>query len=114
MTDATAEREVLFGRLADEYVDRLKRGESPSADEYTARYPAVADLIRDGFPLLRMLGSQAPPLAEPPARFGEFRVLRIVGRGAMGVVYEAVQEPLGRHVALKVLPGHAALEPAAI
>jgi eukaryotic-like serine/threonine-protein kinase len=116
MTDVIAEREALFARLADEYVDRLRAGESPTSEEYALRYPDVADLIRDGFPLLRILGSRSAASGEPPvpSRFGEFRVVRFVGRGGMGIVYEAVQEPLGRHVALKVLAGHAARDPAAV
>ncbi|MEM7247759.1 MAG: WD40 repeat domain-containing serine/threonine protein kinase [Acidobacteriota bacterium] len=47
---------------------------------------------------------------EPGRRLGEFRLLRELGRGGMGIVFEAVQEPLERHVALKVLSGGATLD----
>jgi serine/threonine protein kinase len=99
--------------LADEYAERFRRGERPSLAEYTDKYPHLADRIRKLFPTLVMMeefGSVAGPSSDshldtgsPPRQLGEYRILREVGRGGMGVVYEAVQESLGRHVALKVL-----------
>ncbi|HVS36468.1 MAG TPA: protein kinase, partial [Gemmataceae bacterium] len=108
--------------LAEEFVARHRAGERPSLDEFTARCPDLADDIRDLFPGLVMMegvrpdqGDSTGPFAGGPAptlkRLGDFRILREVGRGGMGVVYEAEQESLGRHVALKVLPAHALMEP---
>lgn len=103
-----------FERLVDEFLTRVRDGAAPEPEEYAACYPHLAAEIRQVFPTLRLLeefGSVADARKAgvdltAPRELGEYLVLREVGRGGMGVVYEAVQQSLGRHVALKVLsPG---------
>jgi serine/threonine protein kinase/tetratricopeptide (TPR) repeat protein len=93
--------------LAEDFLARKRRGEKPSIAEYVARYPDLAAEIDELFPvLLQMedvrLGNTDPP-PSPIDRLGDYRILRQVGRGGMGIVYEAEQESLARRVALKVL-----------
>jgi serine/threonine protein kinase/WD40 repeat protein len=112
--------------LAEEFLERRRRGERPTLAEYAARYPDLADEIREFFPVLglvedykpgsgdvtgSLLGGVSSGDAAAPERLGDFRILREVGRGGMGVVYEAEQESLGRRVALKVLAGNRTLDP---
>jgi eukaryotic-like serine/threonine-protein kinase len=113
--------------LAEEYLDRLRRGENPSVDDYMRCYPALAEEIREFFPTLRIIedfkpdsrdepngpkrgcpqGSALESILRVPSHLGDFHIIREVSRGGMGIVYEAVQESLGRPVALKVLPPQA-------
>src|SRR5262249_48994772 len=115
----------LFNQLADEFAERYRQGQRPSLSEYADQYPELAGQIRELFPALvaiERFGTGAdqatgpfasrPGVAGPiPERLGDYRILREIARGGMGIVYEAIQESLGRHVALKVLPHHRLADP---
>src|SRR5262249_11535549 len=88
--------------------------------EYAARYPQVAALLRNVLASLELFDRSAAEGALPcptdseritVETLGDFRILREVGRGGMGLVYEAEQRSLGRRVALKMLPLAGALDP---
>jgi serine/threonine protein kinase/WD40 repeat protein len=113
--------EALAGRVADEFLAALDRGERPDIEEVVRRHPHYAAVLRDVLSALLAMRSASGPAGpadllvltdptNPSGCLGDFRLLGEVGRGGMGVVYEAEQVSLGRRVALKVLPFAAALD----
>ena len=109
--------------LLDRILDDMRDGRLPDLEELVAEHPDQADDIRQLFHVLRFVQDAAADsephsgaalrmtLGEPPTKLGDFRIEREIGRGGMGVVYEAVQESLDRRVALKVLlPGVGGLD----
>jgi serine/threonine protein kinase/tetratricopeptide (TPR) repeat protein len=113
----TASGERVLADIVADITDRLHAGQTVNIDEYIARHPEFADRLQTLLPSLELLhacGSMpSNDLAAEPnhGTLGDFRILREVGRGGMGVVYEAEQISLGRRVALKVLPFASTLDP---
>src|SRR5712691_8804420 len=121
---APLEEDSALIRALREYRVAREEGKALVRHELLARYPEVGGELAACLDALDFVNQAAPkleaaPLAAPAAveetgaatPLGDYRIIREVGRGGMGVVYEAEQLSLGRRVALKVLPFAAALDP---
>src|SRR5215468_4575346 len=114
----------LLADLVERVTSRLQAGDDLDLEAVLTEHPEHADEIRRLFPALAMLGElRSSALSESRSRssrfeppilegvLGDYRIIREIGRGGMGVVYEAEQLSLSRRVALKVLPFAPILDP---
>jgi tetratricopeptide (TPR) repeat protein len=122
----TTASEVRLVEVLDAYMAAAQEGRAPTRDELLAEHPELAEDLEACLASLEFIGlasltaqpfvtdSRAiePDKGEPGiGDLGDFRLVKEIGRGGMGVVYEAIQRSLSRRVALKVLPFAAAMDP---
>ncbi len=115
----------LLAELVEEITQALEAGTPVDLDAHLLAFPQYAEELRRLLPAVQALGQlggsergsdpgegQASTAGQAVGGIlGDFRIVREIGRGGMGVVYEAEQLSLGRRVALKVLPLAAMLDP---
>ena len=107
----------LLDRIVDDYTRRTRDGDAPDIATYKREHPQFADEIEDLLSSVAMIeGLKAETKShDDPAsskrnadvsnlkQIGDYVIIREVGRGGMGVVFEAVHQSLGRRVAIKVM-----------
>jgi hypothetical protein len=98
-----------------EYLAELEAGRMPDRMAILSKYPDLTETLSECFDGIDLAQSLRPPVTPPQPELtaspvGDFQIVREIGRGGMGIVYEAVQLSLGRRVALKVLPFASALD----
>lgn len=93
--------------VAVDWHRRTRNGELPTLQEYCERFPDAAEHLKESFDeVIADLSADADE-SEMPAQIAGYDIVREIGRGGMGIVYEAIDPELKRSIALKVLPNSA-------
>ena len=113
--------ESMLDDLVDEVIQRVRTGEPVDIENLTQGFPAAADRLRQIIPAIQAITQWDPNLdgelesietiGSGGKTLGDFLIVRQIGQGGMGVVYEAEQLSIKRSVALKVLPFAALVDP---
>jgi tetratricopeptide (TPR) repeat protein/RIO-like serine/threonine protein kinase len=97
------ERDERIAEILGVWQERRERGESIEPAALIAAHPDLADDLSERLAALGYLDLALANASDVPSRIGDFRIVREISRGGMGVVYEAEQLSMHRRVALKVL-----------
>lgn len=118
----TDNRTAEVAEALDRFLQAGKTGQGPTKLEFLEANPSIASMLADclaGMEMVERAAELLPKcsfqegfrLLRASDRLGDYCIVRELGRGGMGVVYEAVQDSLDRRVALKVLNSSAFHDP---
>lgn len=108
--------ETILENLVEQFTQELRTGKIPSIVGYQKQYPHLAEELHEllsSVAMIEQLKSQTPASNSLNRRLdetlnlqqlGDYRLIREIGRGGMGIVFEAMHQSLGRRVAIKILP----------